>query len=353
MKIIFCTQLLPFAVLFGAAVHSRSNRIAAVQLNYAKRLLFYTILCSWWPMHALAITQIDAHGADVSNIAGAAIEDQSTTPVTPSMGLHSTPSPTLSPQHFAIIDLRARLNRQLKSMSESELLVPAIENLFNDSIDPISVSALQNDAKILNQMVLKMEAKLWKTIETVDKAGSQILDIIAAAQSTESNKHTQRNGRERILLETIVLPCSTDARNFDYDTAADDRSRLTMDDNKSIEILNYLSHAAGHLHETNDKNFTTNSRILDELKSIQSAAANAMSFRDVFFLATDNYATVSNCRRFYPNEEYRRLLLSHLHSKRLVMIIDNGGTASNDDLFEVTKSLGELMTGLTGKCIRK
>lgn len=365
MKIIFCTRyllLLPLAMLFMVVVvvQSESNRIAAMQLNYAKPLLFYTILCSWWPMHAFAITQIDAHSDAVSNTADdatpatvTATGDQSTAHLyrTPSMGLHSSSSsaPTLSPQHFAILDLRARLNRQLKSMHEKELLVPTIQNLF-DSLDPIPLSAAQNDTKILNQMVLKMEAKLWKAIETVAATGDQIGDIIAAVmQSTDSKSQQQSyRTRERILLETIVLPCSTDARYFDHDVTADERSRLALDDNKSIEILNYLSHAAGHLHETNDKNFTTNSRILEELKKIQTSAVNwvgpnSVSFRDIFFLAADNYASVSNCRRYYPNEEYRRLLISHLKSKRLMMIIDNGGSiASYEDQFDVTKSLGKL-----------
>lgn len=348
MKIPFCIRyllLLHVAVLFNVvrAIRSDSNRKAAVQFNYAKPLLFFTILCSWWPRHALAITQIDVHGDDVANLAAATATDhEKTEHRAPSIALHSASPPNLSPQHFAILDLRTRLSRQLKSMNEHELLAPTIQNLF-DSIEPIPMAASQNDTKILGQMVVKMEAKLSKAIAVADETSAKILEIIASAESTEAKSH--RNARERILLETIVLPCSTDARSFDYGDAADERSRLEMAENKSIELLHYLNHAAGHLHETSDKNFTTNSRILDEIKSIQTPAgsgANSISFRDVFYLAKDNYASVSNCRRYFPNEEYRRLLVSHLKTKRLIMIIDNGAFASNDEHFDVTKSLGEL-----------
>lgn len=352
MKIIFCSRyllLLHLAVVFSVvrALQGESIRIvaAAVQFNYAKPLLFYTILCSWWPRHAFAITQIDAHTDDVSNIAApGAAENQNTAYRLPSMGVHSAPPPNLNPQHFAISDLRTEINRQLKSINERELLVPSIQNLF-DSIDPVPMSAAQNDTKILGQMASKMEAKLWKAIATVDATSGQIMDIIAAAESIEAKPQPHRNAHERILLETIVLPCATDARSVDHDAATvDERSKLALDDMKSIEILNYLSHAAGHLHETSDKNFTTNTRILDEIKSIQTSAVggvHVVSFRDVFFLAWDNYASVSNCRRYFPNEEYRRLLISHLKPKRLIMIIDNGANASQEEHFDVAKSLGK------------
>lgn len=348
MKIPFCTRyllLLLVAVLFGAVHVSESKRKAAVQFSYAKPLLFFTILCSWWPRHAFALTQIDAHGDDAGSLAAATVHQA------PPTAIHSASSPNLSPQHFAILDLRTRINGQLKSLNEHELLAPTIQNLF-DSIEPIPMSASQNDTKILNQMVAKMEAKLSKAIAVADETSAKIMHIIASAESTDAKPQSHRNARERILLETIVLPCSTDARSFDYGAAADERSRLELAENRSIEILNYLSHAAGHLHETSDKNFTTNSRILDEIKSIQTPAGsgpNSISFRDVFFLAKDNYASVSNCRRYFPNEEYRRLLLSHLKTIRLVMIIDNGAFASNDEHFDVTKSLGEARQCLPSK----
>lgn len=355
MKIPFCTRyllLLLVAVLFGVVHASESKRNAAVQLSYAKPLLFFTILCSWWPRHAFAITQIDAHGDDAGNLAAAAATDHhNTVQRAPPIATHSASSPNLSPQHFAIIDLRTRINSQLKCLNEHELLAPTIQNLF-DSIEPIPMSASQNDTKILSQMVAKMEGKLSKAIAVADETSAKIMDIIASAESTDAKPKSLRNARERILLETIVLPCSTDARSFDYGAAADERNRLELAENRSIEILNYLSHAAGHLHETSDKNFTTNSRILDEIKSIQTPAGSgpySISFRDVFFLAKDNYASVSNCRRYFPNEEYRRLLLSHLKAKRLVMIIDNGAFGSNDEHFDVTKSFGEPKYCLSSK----
>lgn len=345
MKIPFCTRnllLLHVAMLFSVvrAMQSESNEISTVQLRYAKPLLVYTILCSWWPTHTYAITQIDIHSDDVSRIADDATD---TVHRVPSIDMHLSVSPSLSPQHFAILELRNRINRQLKSMNENELLVPTIQKLF-DSNEPMPLSVSQNDTKMLGQMVIKMEAKLSKAIATVDETSAKIMDIIASAESKDTKSQSHQNAHERISLETIVLPCSTDARGVDVETVADERSRLTLDDNKSIEILNYLSHAAGHLHETSDKNFTTNSRILDEIKSIQTTATsgmNSISFRDIFFLAKDNYASVSNCRRYFPNEEYRRLLISHLKSKRLMMIVDNGASVSNEEHFDVAKTLGE------------
>lgn len=337
------------AMLFGAvhAIQSESNRIAAAaQFSYAKPLLFYTLLWTWWPRHAFAVTQIDAHIDDVSNNAATATDHQN------AAHLHRAPAPapTLSPQHFAILDLRTKINRQLKSMYENELLVPTIQNLY-DSIDPVPLSASQNDTKILGQMAAKMEAKLTKAILTVEEASAKIMDIVASAESTEAKPQTTRNHYERILLETIVLPCSPEARSFEQDAAIEARSTHDLDDNKSIEILNYLSHAAGHLHETSDKNFTTNSRILDEIKTIQMSAAsetNSISFRDFFFLAKDNYASVSNCRRYFPNEEYRRLLISHLTSKRIILILDNGASPSNEE-HDVSLSLGESNNGPQSK----
>lgn len=262
-------------------------------------------------------------------------------------------------QRYAISDLTRDLSLQLKSIESSELLVPAIQSAF-DSLERVPSSIDHNDTKILNSIATKIETKFTSALRILNETNHKFLNIL-----TENIDQSRK-----LLLDPMILPCSSTPKHAER--SAYDRSNESnqsefiggINKKKAIEVLNFLKNA-GHLHETDDKNFTINKRLMETLKNIDLSSANVPNFRDVFFLPRDNQISSTNCRNTVPNEHHRYneanfVLLTHIEkkndsnrifvirflyassviSKKIILIVDIGSMTTNSDSLDVTKSFG-------------
>lgn len=219
-------------------------------------------------------------------------------------------------QKNAISDLTRDLNLQLKSIVDHELLIPAIQNAFNAFERSGSASSEHNDTKVLNTIATKIEAKLSHGIRILNETIQKFLTILSE-KSTNHNQPTQK-----LQLDAIILPCSAKPiakhteRSANENKNADFEFIGGINKKKAIEVLNFLKNA-GHLHETDDRNFTINKRLMETLKSINLFAAtptnnnnnnnnnNVPIFRDVFFLPRHSQISSTHCHNTLPNEHHR------------------------------------------------
>lgn len=217
----------------------------------------------------------------------------------------SLPTPlgqhTTSANKNAISDLTRDLNLQLKSIEDHELLIPTIQNAF-DSFERVSSTIDHNDTKMLNSIATKIEAKLSTRLRILNETSQKISTILM-----ENNDQSKR-----LLLDAIILPCSTATKHSERSTH-DSGETINKNDfigginkKKAIEVLNFLKNA-GHLHETDDRNFTINKRLMESLKSIDLSTNNVPNFRDVFFLPKDSQVSSTNCRNTVPSEHHRQV----------------------------------------------
>lgn len=202
-------------------------------------------------------------------------------------------------QKLAISDLTRDLQIQLKSIEDHELLIPSIQSVF-DSAErvPSQQSADHNHSKILNAIASVIEAKINSALRVLNETNHKFQSILMEKQ--QANK---------VFLNTILLPCASNAKHSERSTnepsvEREDASGASANKRKAIEVLNFLKNA-GHLHETDDQNFTINKRLTEVLKNIDLSAANVPNFRDVFFLPTYSQISNTNCRNTAPNEHHR------------------------------------------------
>lgn len=248
--------------------------------------------------------------ANVSDgtISGRASSYQSTVPLKPATTAFASLSSALVQQtsanpiiqKYAISDLTRDLNLQLKSIEDHELLIPAIQSAF-DSFERVPSTIDHNDTKMLNSIATKIEAKLSTGLRILNETSHKFSTIVA-----ENNEHAKK-----LLLDAIILPCSTATKHSER--SAHDSSMETTNQNdfiaginkkKAIEVLNFLKNA-GHFHETDDRNYTINKRLMETLKNIDLSTANVPNFRDVFFLPRDSQVSTTNCRNTGQNEHHR------------------------------------------------
>lgn len=203
-----------------------------------------------------------------------------------------------------ISDLISDFKLQLRSIEDQELLVTTIQNGF-DSFDRIMSPTEHNDTKFLSQLASKMETKLSNALRIVNQTSHTIQNVLL--------DETSENSRN-LYLESITLPCATTKlteRSAVISENSTESKKLLSGDffsdinkPKKIEILNFLKNA-GHLHETDDKNFTINKQLMETLRHIDLSSANVPNFRDVFFVAKDNYASITKCRNTFSIEHYK------------------------------------------------
>lgn len=202
-------------------------------------------------------------------------------------------------QKYAISDLTRDLNLQLKSIENHELLIPTIQSAF-DSLERVPSSIDHNDTKILNSVATKIESKFSSALRILNETNLKFLNIL-----TENIDKSRK-----LLLDPIILPCSSTPKHAErsaYDLSGESNQNEYIggiNKKKAIEVLNFLKNA-GHLHETDDKNFTINKRLMETMKNIDLSSANVPNFRDVFFLPKDNQISSTNCRNTVPNEHHR------------------------------------------------
>lgn len=236
-------------------------------------------------------------------------------------------------QRSAVIKLRDKLHERFLHMQSDELKIGEIQTIF-DGIDSLPLSNSHDDIKLVNQLANRINSKLTKATETVRETCAKINELIASER---------RNSSREIAFESFILPCPQKVRTNENDVIVGQMSdneigKLKEDNKKSLEILNYLS-SAGHLHEPNDRNFFINSRLMDIV-----SGAESVNFRDVFFVAKDNYGQAGNCRKDFPNVQYKRWLSASTLTKQLILIVDFSGTNSNDEQYNLIKNFGKKIT---------
>lgn len=201
-------------------------------------------------------------------------------------------------QKYAISDLTRDLNVQLKSIENHELLRSTIQSAF-DSHERVQSSIDHNETKIFNSLATKIETKLATALRILNETNQKFLNILT--ESDESRK---------LLLDPIILPCSTTPKHaersaYDINIDANQNDFIGgINKKKAMDVSNFLKNT-DHLHETDDRNFKINKRLMETLKSIDFSLANVPSFRNAFFLPKDNQFSTTNCRNTVPNEHQR------------------------------------------------
>lgn len=217
-------------------------------------------------------------------------------------------------QKYAISDLTRDLNLQLKSIVDNELLIPAIQSAFNSFERSGPLSNEHNDTKILNTIATKIEAKLSHGIRILNETIQKMLTILS------ENASNNGQAMQKLRLDAIILPCTAKQPIAKHtERSANDNANVDFEfigginKKKAIEVLNFLKNA-GHLHETDDRNFTINKRLMETLKSINLFTAaptnsknnnNVPIFRDVFFLPRHSQVSSTHCQNTHPNEHHR------------------------------------------------
>lgn len=261
-----------------------------------------------------------------------------------------SPVPPTNAHKLAISDLTRDLYVQLAAIEENEMLIPAIQSAFDSAEQTISD---HNDTRTFNQMANKIEAKLATAMRVVGEKSQRILGVLLEPASQA----------ERLYLDTIVLPSSPSAsigvpakrperRALDAQLAAgangDDRINGTNasiayagtgDHGKPIEIWNFLKNA-DHLHQTNDKNFTTNRRLIEILKDVDFTLTHVPHFRDAFFIPSHSFAGNNNCRNKILCAHHRYMYASSVKWRNVIMVIDYGSTADDPHVLDATKAFG-------------
>lgn len=254
------------------------------------------------------------------------------------------PVSPLNAQKLAISDLTRDFYVQMKAIEENEMLIPTIQSALDSADQAISD---HNDTRIFNQIAGKIEIKLMTAMRLVGEKSERILDILSETA----------NQVDRLYLDTIVLPSITKhaerrALDAQLDTNVDatagmngtNSSSITYtgssNNGKPIEIWNFLKNA-DHLHQTNDKNFTTNRRLIEILKEIDFTLTHVPNFRDAFFIPSHKFAGNNNCRNKILCAHHRYMYASSVKWRNVIMVIDYGSTADDPHVLDATKAFGK------------
>lgn len=247
----------------------------------------------------------------------------------------------LNTQKLATSDLTRDFNVQLKSIESNEMLIDTIQYAYNSLEQTLSD---HNDTRAFNQIAGKIEVKLSTAMRIVSETNQRILGILSDAQRQS----------DRLFLDTIVLPSSpgwpltkhserraldTNDVNVSIDSNSSTRYVGGSENGKSIEILNFLKNA-GHLQQTNDKNFTINRRIIEILKEIDYSLLHVPNIRDAFFIPSHKFVGNDNCRNKVLCAHHRYLYASSVKWRNVIMVIDSGYTADDLHALDVVKAFG-------------
>lgn len=248
----------------------------------------------------------------------------------------------LNTQKLATSDLTRDFDVQLKSIESNEMLVDTIQYAYNSLEQALSD---HNDTRAFNQIAGKIEVKLSTAMRIVSETNQRILGILSDAQRLQG---------DHLFLDTIVMPSSPgwpltkhserralDTNDVNVNTESNSSTGYVSGSAnvKSIEILNFLKNA-GQLHQTNDKNFTINRRIVEILKEIDYSVMHVPNIRDAFFIPSHKYAGNDNCRNKVLCAHHRYLYASSVKWRNVIMVIDSGYTADEPHALDVVKAFG-------------
>lgn len=265
------------------------------------------------------------------------------------------PLSTYNVHKLAISDLTRDFHVQLKAIEDNEMLIRTIQNAFDTFEQPLSD---QNDTRTFNQIAGKIDVKLSTAMRIVSEISQRALGILSEPLNNNNN---------HLFLDTIVMPSSlpssmttsssmsptikhserraldTNDSNASNDRAIDTNSSIGYvggnENGKPIEIWNFLKNA-DHLHQTDDKNFTVNRRLMELLKDIDFGSTHVPHIRDAFFIPSPKFAGNDICRNKILCAHHRYMYASSIKWRNVIMVIDYGYTADDPHVLDAIKAFG-------------
>lgn len=204
------------------------------------------------------------------------------------------------PPPFSIVEMTHNLEDKLKSIRNSELGVPFVQEIF----DTMEFEVFhRNDSRLVAEFAARLTVKLNRATRAINETRRSLRKNVfsTAAVDTISSSYSHRRD---VFLHSVIHPCRPPPK--------DDLSLLDQHyDKQQIEIKNWPKLRAGGggheqaivFDEFDGINFTANIHVADAIRSVNySGEAN---FRQIYFLSRDDLAatTVSlssgaiNCRK--------------------------------------------------------
>lgn len=222
---------------------------------------------------------------------------------------HSSPS-------FGIERLTRALQAKLKSLRNTELSVPAVQQIFDNQLGARVAAhdelSMLNDTQLVGQLALRLENKLQLAQLAIDDA------VRVIGQNN--------NGQ----LPTVVQPCPFD----DWATALDQHYDKTQ-----IEIKNYRAPPDRHANRT-DEEKATHQMVVQTLKAFRTGR---FAFQRAYFMSNTDVAGQQVCPGTSVQEfaQLRSVLVASINQKNLLVLIDHGGSSVNVEQLELTKTFGK------------
>lgn len=197
---------------------------------------------------------------------------------------HKVPSSSFDIDAFSIHELNRNLEIKLKSIRNTELGIPFIQEIF-DTMEFVAID--RNDTKIVTEMVQKLTKKLNKAIRAITDAS------IKLQSSLRMNDEQDEDDWATIFLQTTIHPCPYNEQRLDQHY-----------DKNQIEIKNYMK-TTEHFIETDNVNFTINQQLTESLTQVNYSLHN---FKQLYFLSKDDFANDYNCHLHSDNHHLRFVL---------------------------------------------
>lgn len=261
--------------------------------------------------HILSLSNLSSlsfNSFDATHVVSDPVKPTATTKPPPQS--HSTPS-------FGIERLTRALQAKLKSLRNTELAVPALQQILDDEIASNGVNiddiALLNDTQLVAQFAHRLESKLQLAQGAIDDA----VRVIGQSRSK--------------VLPTVVQPCPFD----DWATALDQHYDRTQ-----IEIKNYRAPPDRNANWTAEEK-ASHQMVMQTLKGFRTGN---FAFQRAYFLSNSDIAGQYVCSGTSVQEyaQLRSVLVSSINQKNVMVLIDHGGSSLNAEQLELTKSFGNL-----------
>lgn len=345
-------------------MHTKRNWSSLLRATTALTLLCLiglTGLCSRPPLTVLAATaatnvyvpifnsenSLSNINLSIAAIAPTTTISSSTSPASNSHDDHYPPVskskvPSSQKQHhnvttetLAITELTENLETKLKSIRNSELGIPFLQEIF-DTMEFVSI--VRNDSKLVAEMAERLSQKLTRAIRVLNDTRRFI------------RKNVHSDVDDPIFLESLVHPCPL----------LDDLQKLDQHyDKRQIEIKNWPAIGIGGGVAASSSigvelffdgsatypetaNFTANHRLNELIKSVNYSELN---LKQIYFLSKDDLAGDEKCRRTSDDMHLRHIFASTIKQKNIVIIIDHGSSLNADQL-DLTKTFANTLISM-------